>query len=390
LTVTTVADQSALERVCARITAAPRVAVDTEFHTERSYFAHLMVIQLAFEDEVAIIDCLAIRDLRPLALALAEAKVVGHALQGDLRIFADQFGLLPAQAFDTQIAASFCGFGFAVSLADLVREFTGVNLRKSQTVSDWSHRPLSPKQIDYLVDDVRYLFALEDGLRRRLEERGRLEWALEECRALVDLNRYRPDPRRLYQRISGNARMSRRELGILNELAVFRDRVARERNLPLKFVLPDDVMIGLVHVRPKTQEELGQLRRLDAGMRRQFGEQIIEAIKRAEAIPEDALPPKAPRPLSAQREAFVAVLAVLVNTIAAENDIPSATLLSRAALERVARELPQSIEELRAVLDLAPWRERLLLEPLWATMNGRRALRVVGYEEGVPRPTFDE
>jgi ribonuclease D len=184
--------------------------------------------------------------------------------------------------------------------------------------------------------------------------------------------------------------MSRRELGVLNELAILRDRIARERNIPLKFVLPDDVMTGLVQVRPKTQEELGQLRRLDAGMRRQLGTAIIETIKRGEVIPEDALPPKAPRPLSAQREAFVAMLAVLINAIAAENNVPSATLLSRATLERVARELPQSIEELRAVLDVAPWRERLVLEPLWDTMNGRRALRIAGYEEGVPRPSFGE
>ncbi len=390
MTVSLVTDPSALAGVCARVAAAPRIGLDTEFHNERSYTAHLMVIQLAFDDGVALIDCLAVPDLRPLAVALAEAKIVGHALQGDLRIFADQFELLPAQAFDTQVAAAFCGFGFSISLVDLVREIAGVSLRKSQTVSDWSHRPLSPKQIEYLVDDVAHLFALEDGLRERLQKRGRLEWALEECRALVDLDRYRPDPRRLYLRVPGNARMSRRELGILNELAILRDRVARERNIPLKFVLPDDVMAGLVHVRPKTTDELGQLRRLDAGMRRQLGAQIVETIKRGEAIPEDGLPPKAPRPLSSQREAFIGVLAVLVNAIAAENDVPSATLLSRSVLERVARELPQSIEELRAVLDLSPWRERLILEPLWATMNGRRALRVAGYEEGVPRPVFGE
>jgi ribonuclease D len=390
LTVVSIDDAAALDRLCERVAAAARVGLDTEFHNERSYAAHLLAVQLSFEDGVAIIDPLAVSDLRPLAQALAGAKIVGHALQSDLRILADQFGALPAQAFDTQVAAAFCGFGFSVSLADLVREFTGVNLRKSQTVSDWSHRPFSAKQIEYLVDDVRHLFALEDGLRARLEKRGRLEWALEECRLLVDVDRYRSDPRRLYLRVPGNARMSRRELGILNELAVMRDRVARERNIPLKYVLPDDVMTGLVHVRPRTSDELGQLRRLDAAMRRQLGGQIVETIKRGEAIPEDALPQKAPRPLSSQREAFVGLMAVLVNAIAAENDIPTTLLLSRATLERVARDLPQSIEELRALLDLAPWRERLILEPLWETINGRRALRVEGYGEGVPRPIFGE
>ena len=114
MTVTTVADSDALEEVCARVAAAPRVGLDTEFHNERSYTAHLMVIQLAFEDGVAIVDCLAIDNLRPLAVALSEAKVVGHALQGDLRILADDFNLLPGQAFDSQVAAAFCGFGFSI------------------------------------------------------------------------------------------------------------------------------------------------------------------------------------------------------------------------------------------------------------------------------------
>lgn len=385
-----VADAPALEALCARITAAPRVGLDTEFHNERSYTPHLMVVQLAFEDGVAIVDPLAFKDLHPLAAALARATIVGHALGSDLRILIDQFDILPVAAFDTQVAAAFCGFGFSASLADLVHEFAGVSLRKSQTVSDWSHRPLSPKQIDYLVDDVRYLFALEDGLRARLEQRGRLAWALQESRLLVDRDRYRPDPRRLYLRIPGNARMTRRELGILNELAILRDRVARERNVPLKFVIPDDVMAGLVHVRPRTTDDLSQLRRLDAGVRRQLGPSIVETIKRGEAIPEDALPQRAPRPLSTQREALVSLMAVVVNAVAAANDVPTALLLSRAVLERVARELPQSIEELRATLDLAPWRDQLVLEPLWEMLNGRRALRVAGYEEGVPRPVFGE
>lgn len=390
MTVATIGEASALEPLIARIAAAPRVGLDTEFHNERSYTPQLMVVQLAFEDGVAIVDPLAVRDLRPLVEALRGARIVGHALQSDLRILSDQFNALPAEAFDTQVAAAFCGFGFSVSLADLVREFAGVSLRKSQTVSDWSHRPLSPKQVEYLVDDVRYLFELEDGLSTKLERQGRLEWALEECRSLVDLDRYRADPRRLYLKIPGNARMTRRELGILNELAILRDRVARERNVPLKFVLPEDVMAGLVHVRPKAPEDLAQLRRLDAGMRRQLGAQIVEAIQRGEAIPEEELPPKAPRPLSSQREAFVALMAVLVNAVAAENNVPSVLLLSRSSLERVARELPPTIDDLRAMLALAPWRERLILEPLWEVMNGRRALRVAGYDQGVPRPVFGE
>jgi ribonuclease D len=379
----------ALAATCERIVRAPRVALDTEFHTEKSYTPHLMVVQLLFDDGVALVDPLALRDLRPLVDALAGARVVGHALSSDLRILADAFEKLPREVFDTQVAAAFVGYGLSISLLDLVRDLCGVTLRKSQTVSDWSTRPFSAKQVEYLVDDVRYLFALEDQLREKLRARGREPWADEEMPALTELRTYRNDPRRLYLRVSGNARMNRRELGILNELAHLRDRYARERNIPLKYVLPDDVMVGLVQLRPKSADELSQLRRIDTGTRRNLGERIVEAVRRGEAIPEDELPPRAPKPLGPQREALVSTMAVLVSALAAENDLPTTLLLPRAALERIAREAPQTPEALGDVVNLTSWRRQLAVEPLWRLLSGESVLRVRGYGNGDPRTTFE-
>ncbi len=378
----------ALTELCERIASAPRIGLDTEFHTEKSYTPHLMVVQLLFEDGVALVDPLALRDLRPLVAALAGARIVGHALSSDLRILADAFETLPRAAYDTQVAAAFVGYGLSISLLDLVRDLCGVTLRKSQTVSDWSTRPFSPKQVEYLVDDVRYLFELEDKLRDKLRGRGREEWADEEMDGLVELRAYRPDPRRLYLRISGNARMNRRELGILNELAHLRDRYARERNIPLKYVLPDDVMVGLVQLRPRTVDELSQLRRIDSGTRRNLGERIVEAVARGEALPEDELPPRAPKPLGPQRDALVSTMAVLVSALAAENDVPTTMLLPRAALEKIAREAPPSPGALGDIVDLNPWRRELIVEPLWSLLTGEKGLRVAGYLEANPRTVF--
>ncbi len=388
MNVTTVENQASLARVVERIRTAPRVGIDTEFHNERSYTAHLMVVQLAFEDEVVIVDPLGVPDLQPLADALAEATIVGHALSSDLKIFADTFGRLPKAAFDTQVAAAFCGYGLTISLLDLVRELAGVTLRKSQTVSDWSTRPLTAKQIDYLVDDVKYLFPLHDALQAKLDARGRGEWAREEALSLVDRDRYAGDPNRLYLRVGGNARMNRRELGILRELAIVRERLARERNVPLKYVIPDDVLAGLVGLRPKSLDELSQLRRLDAGIKKHFGAAILEAVAAGEEIPEDDLPPRAPRPLSAQRESLVSTMSVLVNAIAVENDLPTTLLLPRSGLERIARDLPGSPEAISEALDLTPWRGSLVVDPLWKLLSGETAIRVAGYADGQPRTNF--
>ncbi len=380
-----IADAPSLAALTARIAAAPRIALDTEFHTEKHFTPKLMVVQIAFDDAVAIVDPLAIADLRPLADALAAATVVGHALSSDLRILDDMFGTLPHRAYDTQVAAAFCGFGASISLLDLVREMTGVTLRKSQTVSDWSTRPFTPRQLEYLVDDVRYLFPVADKLDETLAARGRTSWALAEMESLVDAGSYRSDRRRLYLRVAGNARLNRRELGILNELAILRETVARERNVPLKYVLPDDVLAGLVALRPKSVDELGQLRRLDAGMRKAIGARVVDAVRAGEALPEESLPPRAPRPLGAQRDALVAALALLVNAVAAANDLPPTLLLARADIERIARETPPSLDELAALLELSPWRRDLIVEPLWQLLTGERVLRIVDYAAGSPR-----
>jgi ribonuclease D len=383
-----VASYDALPALCERVAKAARVGVDTEFHAERTYAPRLMVVQLAFEDGSVVVDPIAIPDLDALSVALGETTVVGHALSSDLKIFADRFGRVPSKVFDCQVAASFLGYGMQVSLADLVRDVCKVRLAKSQTVSDWSARPFTPKQIDYLVDDVNYLFALQDALTERLASAGRLEWALAESAQLGEMDRYRSDERRGLLRISGSNRMNRRELGVLSQLLVLRDRIARERDIPPKYVMPDDVMAGLATLRPKHAEDLAQLRRLDAGMRRNLGDAILAAVARGEAIPEEDLPEKAARPLGNARETLVALLGVAAGEIARGHDLPQSLVVPRAALERVAREIPSDREAFERTLGIEGWRLELIGDPLWGLLCGTGVARVEGYLEGDPKIVF--
>lgn len=383
--VQTVASVQTLEALCARVRQAPRVALDTEFHTERSYSPRLMVVQLAFDDGAVIVDPLAVPDLRSLIAALADTIVVGHALSSDLKIFAERYDAVPSSVFDTQVGAAFLGYGMQVSLADLVRDLERVRLSKSQTVSDWSSRPFSDRQVEYLVDDVAHLLPMYDKLIVRLEEAGRLSWALEECASLGEIERYRLDERRAYLRIPGAMRMNRRELGVLNELVKLRDRIARERDLPLKYIIADDVVGGLATLRPKRVEDLEQLRRLDAGSRRQLGNAIVEAVARGEAIAEEELPRRPERPLGQNRDTVAAMMGVVVGEIARVNELPPSLLVPRAALERVAREIPPSREAFDAALELTHWRMALVAEPLWRLLSGELHLAIEGYAQGDPK-----
>ncbi len=385
-----VVEAAAFANLCARVAEADRVGLDTEFHAERTYAPRLMVVQLAFDDGAAIVDALALPDLRPLALALTHTTVVGHALSADLKIFADRFELVPPRVFDTQIAAAFLGYGMQVSLADLVRAVCRVRLTKSQTVSDWSARPFSERQIEYLVGDVAYLLPLYDALRPLLERKGRYEWVYEECAELGDIERYRTDERRAYMRIPGATRMSRRELGILNELVKLRDRVARERDLPVRYVLPDDVVAGLATLKPARLEELSQLRRLDGGMKRQLGAAILQAVARGEALDESELPARPNRPTAPARDALVSLLGAAVAEIARDEELPPSLLVPRATLERLSREVPSDRASFERTLALQPWRLSLVAEPLWRLLCGDAALRIEGYAQGDPKVRLSE
>ncbi len=385
MTPSIVADSAALQQLCARVRDAARVALDTEFHAERTYSPRLMVVQLAFDDGAAIVDALALPDLHELVLALTQTTVVGHALSADLKIFADRYALVPSRVFDTQIAAAFLGYGMQISLADLVRSVCGVRLAKSQTVSDWSARPFSERQIEYLVGDVVHLLPAWDVLRPRLESKGRYEWVYEECAELGDIERYAMDERRAYLRLPGAMRMNRRELAILCELVKLRAGVAHDRDLPVKYVLPDDVLAGLATVKPARPEDFAQLRRFEAGMKRQLGAAILQAVARAQALPEDELPERPARPTSPSRDALVSLLGAAIAEIARNAELPSSLLVPRAALERLAREIPRERESFERVLALQPWRMGLVADPLWQLLSGEAALRIEGYGNGDPK-----
>lgn len=382
--VSMVATSDALDALCERIRTAARVAIDTEFHAERTYSPRLMVVQIAFEDKAAIVDPLAIAELRPLADALSQTEVVGHALSSDLKIFADRFDLVPRRVFDTQVAAAFLGYGMQISLMELVRDLRNVRLAKSQTVSDWGTRPLSQRQIEYLVDDVAHLLPMQDALVRRLREAGRLEWVLEECALLGDLERYRIDERRAYLRVPGAMRMNRRELAVLRALVKFRDGTARRRDVPPRYVIPDDVVAGLATLRPKSLDDLAQLRRLDAGARRQFGNAILEIVAEAEALPEEELPERPKRPLGTARDTLVSLMNIVVGEIARTHGLAPSLLVPRASLERVSRELPSDAGALADALELSPWRLELVAEPLLRVLSGDSSIVVEGYARGDP------
>ncbi len=182
---------------------------DTEFHTERTYVPDLALIQIAWADQVALVDPLAV-DPAPLAAVLnGPGMAVAHAAGQDLDILLAACGALPAHVFDTQIVAGFLGMS-SPSLSRLVDQMLGVTLPKADRLSDWLERPISERQTSYAVNDVAHLLELRRVLSERLSALGRLDWALDECDQVLGQRAPARNPEEAWWKLGDIRSMSRR------------------------------------------------------------------------------------------------------------------------------------------------------------------------------------
>jgi len=254
-------DRASLATVVAELRGAPAYALDTEFHRERTYFARLALVQVAWQDGLALVDPLAV-DLRPLAEVFAGSGVaVVHAADQDLEVLELAVGQVPARLFDTQLAAGLVGLS-SPSLATLVERYLGLRLEKGDRLTDWLHRPLTADQRRYAAGDVAYLLELADLLRDDLDRRGRLVLAEEECEALLRRRPRHALPEQAWWKLKDARSLTGRARGVAQSVSAWRERTAAEADVPVRFVLSDMALSGVVHRQPTTLPELAALRGL--------------------------------------------------------------------------------------------------------------------------------
>src|ERR1700754_4921350 len=194
----------ALNAFVTELGQAPYLALDTEFLRDQTYYPKLCLIQVAAPGFEAIIDPLAPGiDLKPFYDLIARPDIVKvlHAARQDIEIFYLQGGVLPDPLFDTQIAAMVAGFGDAASYETLARKIAHVEIDKSARYSDWSHRPLSKRQLEYAMADVTHLCTIYEAMTRTPARTGRASWVEEEIAALRDPALYRLDPKEAWKRL---------------------------------------------------------------------------------------------------------------------------------------------------------------------------------------------
>jgi ribonuclease D len=289
----------ALGELCSRLRGCDFVGMDTEFVRSRTYFPTLGLIQLVADGGVFLVDPLGVDDLSPLVEILSDQRLIKvfHSCQEDLEALYYLCGFAPGPVFDTQVAASFLGYGFQPGYGSLVKALFGVDLDKDETRSNWIKRPLSESQLTYAAQDVRYLPAMYSYLGQALTEQGRLSWAREECAALEGEARFETDAARYYLRMRSLWQFDRRGLAALRDLSAWREHEAMSRDLPRSFVLDDKVLRAVVRVWPGKLAELAAVEGMRPQVVRRSGKTILAMLRQARQLTEDELPPAQARPL---------------------------------------------------------------------------------------------
>jgi ribonuclease D len=347
--------------VVARLAAVPAIGLDTEFLRERTYRAELCLVQLAGPDFAVCVDPLALQALTPLIPLLGASgpiKVM-HASRQDLEVLWPDIGLTQP-VFDTQIAAALMGMPSQIGYGDLVRRLLSRDLSKAHTRTDWSRRPLSDEQIEYALDDVRYLLPLKDALEEQLERLGRLEWLREELEPLRDVRGYTVEPEQAWTRIKGLRALDPARNRLARELGAWRERRAIERNRPRGWILDDAAVREIVARVPRSLDELAAISEIPAGVVKHCGEELLERVRAAEI-------PHPPPPLQSRgrpdpaRNALVKKLSVINQAIAAEVGLSPEVLATRRDLEQLA-------DGDRDAAVLQGWRRAIIGERLLAAL----------------------
>jgi ribonuclease D len=372
-----------LEQFARRAAAVGRFGIDTEFVGEGRYRTLLCLIQLVVGDEdgleIVVLDALEDRlDLAPLAALLAapEIAVVVHAGRQDIALLRRYAQTEVTSIFDTQVAAGFAGLSAQAGYDTLLRELLDIRVQKSASYTRWDRRPLDAEQLSYAREDVLHLLEMADELERRLTSSGRLEWALEECRALEQVSDTR-DPEHLFERLPRVNSLSPSARAIALALVRHREEMAEQQDRPASTVLNDAALVELAKRAPRTAEQLEQIRGVNPGTLRRRGVNLLEVIAIGARDPpikvlEHSHDPSSPidAPQIALAEALVRARS-LQSGLAYELIAARADLAAIVAGVRLAKPDPD-------VRTLGGWRRELVGNELLAMLRGERTLRVGG------------
>lgn len=330
-----------LRDFCLSVSSKPYITIDTEFLREKTYYPVLCLFQVSAPDIDAIaVDPIANPEIdwEPLFDLLFDPHIIKvcHAGKQDMEIIFDMTGRLPHPVFDTQIAAMVCGLGDQVGYDNLIRKTLNIEVDKSSQFTDWSRRPLTDKQLQYALNDVTFLRDAYEKLAQQLEETGRLEWVQEEMMALTDTSGYHIDEDQLWKRVKIKTNKPQ-SLACVKELAVWREKEARRRNVPKGRIFKDDTLADIAIHLPTNKDQLSRTRNLYSDQVKRYGDAIIKITTAVKALSKEDCPEPAPRKnFPPQAVPTFEMLRMLLKIQCAEHAVAPKLVSDQSDLEAIA------------------------------------------------------
>ncbi len=339
------------------------------------------MMQIASPDSLWLIDPLEPVDLGDLARIVGDdrVEVVVHAGKQDFELLNDHYGVVPKNIFDIQVAAGFVGLGANLPYGRLVESLVGVKLQKGESYTDWCHRPLTPAQLDYAADDVRYLLEAAERLKERLRELNRFDWAMEEMQALQDAEAYGVDPDRAWERVGGKGTLSSRQTAVLKEIARWREESAARRDIPRGWVVKDPTLIEIARRMPGSVGALKSIRGLNAKEAERSGRNLVQAVEAGKSAPPVPAPPAPSRTAIARARMMSGLADAVVRARCEQAELATELVSTRGELESLlAAAVAGTLEgnESRHRL-LRGWRLDLAGDAVLALAAGRLAVRAI-------------
>jgi ribonuclease D len=359
-----------------RARAAGRLGIDTEFMPEGRYRPLLCLVQVAVNGDIAVLDPLEGFDPAPLAGVLADpaVEIVLHAGRQDVAILRREWRIDLTNVFDTQVAAGFAGFSAQAGYNGLLQDVLRIKVDKTASFTRWDARPLTPEQVRYAREDVEHLMPLADELQRRLSERGRLEWAREECRAVERASDER-DVEEVWRRLPRTTTLNAKERAVVRELAAWRERTAEREDRPVGAILKDPTVVELAKRKPRSRVELGHIRGANPDVVRRRAADILAAIERGLSAEPVKLEAADRLSSDAVDGPTIALAEALVRQRALEAGLAYELIAARADLTPVVVSARRNLPE-PDVRTLAGWRRELVGAELLDLLAGRRRLGV--------------
>lgn len=377
-------NKAELERIVERLRSHGSFGLDMEFQRERTFRPRLQLVQVSTPDESLLIDPLAFDELDSLWDVVADPSIekIVHAGAQDMEIVWARSGQLPRNVFDTQIAAALLGLGDQIGYANLISRMLHRRLKKGETVTDWAIRPLSTGQVEYALDDVRYLHELRDKLWTKLSSMGRETWLREEVEHYEVRGTYERDPQTLWARISRMRSLDPKGLSILRELAIWREEEAARRDEPRGRIVADETLVEIARRAPRKPEDMKPLRTLHPRELARSGAALVAAVATGLKAPEDTWPRLDPiKPEDERFSISVDLLEVVLRARALENEIAPSYLGTRADIAQLIEVTVGSGSRRKSAKETEPllltgWRRQLVGDELVAFLEGRASLKI--------------